>query len=37
MQLRDADRELFLEVVARPPRPKQRLVSALRAHGKLRG
>jgi uncharacterized protein (DUF1778 family) len=37
MQLRGADRELFLEAVARPPRPKQKLIAALRAHGKLRG
>lgn len=37
MRLTGADREVFLEAVARPPRPKARLVAALRAHGKLRG
>jgi uncharacterized protein (DUF1778 family) len=35
MRLRDADREVFLAAVARPPKPKARLVAALRAHGKL--
>ena len=35
MRLTGADREVFLEAVARPPRPKARLVAALRAHGKL--
>ena len=35
MRLSGADRELFLAAVARPPRPKQRLIAALRAHGKL--
>lgn len=33
--LSGADREVFLEAVARPPRPNARLVAALRAHGKL--
>lgn len=37
MRLSGADRELFLEAVARPPKPKQRLIAALRAHGKLAG
>ncbi len=37
MRLAGDDREIFLEAVARPPRPKGRLVAALRAHGKLRG
>lgn len=33
--LRGADREVFLEAVASPPRPAARLVAALRAHRKL--
>jgi len=37
MRLTRADRELFLAAVARPPRPKQKLIAALRAHGKLSG
>jgi uncharacterized protein (DUF1778 family) len=37
MELAGADREAFLEAVARPPRPAARLVAALRAHGKLGG
>lgn len=37
MRLTGDDRETFLEAVARPPRPRARLVAALRAHGKLRG
>jgi uncharacterized protein (DUF1778 family) len=37
MKLAGADRELFLEAIVRPAKPKQRLVAALRAHGKLRG
>jgi uncharacterized protein (DUF1778 family) len=37
MVLRGADRELFLEAVAHPPRPKPKLIAALRAHGKLSG
>ena len=36
MRLSGADREAFLEAVARPPRPKPRLIAALRAHSKLR-
>jgi uncharacterized protein (DUF1778 family) len=35
MRLSDEDREVFLEAVARPPKPKARLIAALRAHGKL--
>jgi uncharacterized protein (DUF1778 family) len=35
MRLSGADREVFLEAVARPPKPKQRLIAALRAHGKM--
>ena len=37
MQLSGADREAFLAAVSRPPRPKEKLIAALRAHGKLRG
>lgn len=37
MALAGADREAFLDAVAKPPRPKARLIAALRAHGKLRG
>lgn len=36
LQLLGDDRELFLEAVARPPRPRARLIAALRAHGKLK-
>lgn len=36
MQLLGADQELFLEAVARPPKPRARLIAALRAHGKLK-
>jgi len=35
MRLAGEDRELFLAAVAKPPRPKARLIAALRAHGKL--
>lgn len=35
--LRGADRDAFLKAVAHPPRPTARLVSALKAHRKLRG
>lgn len=33
MRLAGEDREAFLEAVARTPRPKRRLIAALRAHG----
>jgi uncharacterized protein (DUF1778 family) len=36
MVLRGEDREVFLDAVARPPRPTARLVAALRAHQRLR-
>ena len=35
MRLTGADRELFLEAVARPPKPRARLIAALRAHAKF--
>lgn len=35
LRLSGEDREVFLAAVARPPRPKARLVAALRRHGKL--
>jgi len=37
MDLVGADREVFLNAVAKPPRPAARQESALPAHGKLRG
>lgn len=37
MKLLDADREIFLEAISRPPKPKPRLLAALRAHRKQTG
>jgi uncharacterized protein (DUF1778 family) len=36
MKLMDEDRAAFLEAVSRTPKPNQRLIAILRAHGKLR-
>ncbi len=37
MVLRGADRDAFLDAIAKPPRPSARLVAALRKHRKLVG
>ena len=37
MMLSGADREAFLEAVSRPPKPAEKLVSALRRHRALFG
>jgi uncharacterized protein (DUF1778 family) len=36
LELRGADRDAFLAAVSSPPRPRARLVAALRLHEKLR-
>jgi uncharacterized protein (DUF1778 family) len=37
MELRDADRDAFLDAVVHPPAPSPRLIAALRKHRKLSG